>query len=151
MTRVAVAAALLLVVGCGSDADEYTIDGPLIVEPRCADFGDGCEFEDGMAVGPLRLVERCSFIEGEDGDLTLLIWPVGTEWAGDSIRVGDQRLRDGDMIDVGGGGGEKSKLRFTYPDAEILDEVGRCLAIGGGDLWHVTSAEVANPRPEVED
>ena len=79
--------------------------GPLAVMPSTG--GD-----QALSTGVLRISDRCVLLEGGDGESELLVWPAGrTRWdhVRDSIAFTNSdgtwfSLRDGEVLNVGGGG-----------------------------------------------
>ena len=162
-----------LLAGCGADraatsttvstavTDEpgYRVDGPLVVAPACGRSGDDCDPGDALLSGVIRFDGSCSFVDsfrGDDsvddaaagGPIVALLWMHGAEWDAsvDAVRVApDVVIRDGDVVDVGGGGGSLDNLEHWYPGIEIPAQLAECASEAGVSGFWIGSAVPRSP------
>ena len=105
----AVAFAALAVVACSDDDDEAAEDTPtsteapaegpktrLVINPN--DDGTSATARNEGVL----LAEECVVLE-LGGTKTVAVWPRGTTLVADGVRMGDQVLRFGDRLVLGGG------------------------------------------------
>ena len=73
----------------------------------------------------------------------------GVEWndAADAAEVSPGVLvRDGDVVDVGGGGGEFENLAVWYPNDEVPGQLGECVSRAGArGFWIGQGARKPSP------
>ena len=137
----------------------YLVDGPLVVAPTCGRSDDDCDPGDALISGVIRFDESCSFVDSYRGDSSLddaatdgqtfaLLWMHGVEWDAsiEAVRVApDIVVRDGDVVDVGGGGGDLDNLEYWYPGTEVPARLSECASQEGVSGFWIGSAVPRSP------
>ena len=105
----AVAFTAIAVVACSDDDDEAAEDAPTSTETTAEGPDTRLVInphDDGTSAAARKeavlLAEECVVFES-DGEKSVAVWPRGTTLVADGVRLGDQVLRFGERLVLGGG------------------------------------------------
>jgi hypothetical protein len=145
--------------GAVTDDSGYRVDGPLVVAPACGRSDGDCDPGDALISGVIRFDGSCTFVDsfrGDDsvddaaagGPTVAVLWMHGAEWDAsvDAVRVApDVVIRDGDVVDVGGGDGSLDNLEYWYPGVEVPARLVECASEAGVSGFWIGSAALRSP------